>query len=201
MYLRKNFQKVVRQYEANESDFENKINEINSMEDLNNVEYASELHTIISLILWNKLTFFRYRRQSLLHLCKAYKDFDQRHPEKFKKLLDAYFAVSKNTHTLYDAITANIENVVGLVWSVFTSGNQKITKEKMDQIGGAITRFYESYPDSVALDLAYSIKEGISFENEDDLPSECQERFLRFINRINDLSSLKSEQIFKELYS
>ena len=54
---------------------------------------------------------------------------------------------------------------------------------------------------SVALDLAYSIKEGIIFENEDDLPSECQERFLRFINRINDLSSLKSEQIFKELYS
>ena len=95
------------------------------MEDLKNVEYASELHTIISLVLWNKLTFFRYRRQSLLHLCKAYKDFDQRHPEKFKKLLDAYFAVSKNTHTLYDAITANIENVVGLVWSVFTSGNKR----------------------------------------------------------------------------
>ena len=67
-----------------------------------------------------------------------------------------------------------------MVWSVFTSGNQKITKEKMDQIGGAITRFYESYPDSVALDLAYCIKEGISFENEDDLPSECQERFFRF---------------------
>ena len=134
-------------------------------------------------------------------MCKAYKDFDQRHPEKFKKLLDAYFAVSKNTHTLYDAITANIENVVGLVWSVFTSGNQKITKEKMDQIGGAITRFYESYPDSVALDLAYCIKEGISFENEDDLPSECQERFFRFLNRINELSSPKSEKIFRELYS
>ena len=42
----------------------------------------------------------------------------------------------------------------------FTAGGKAMDK-RLDEVGGAITRFSESYPDSMALDLAFSIKNGI----------------------------------------
>ena len=199
--LRQNFLDMVKNYEASESDYENKINEINNMKELIELNSDGEEHTITSLILWNKLTFFRYRRQSLLHLCQAYKDFSKDNPNKFKKLLDAYFEISKNTHSLLDAITANPDRVVELVWNVFTAGGKTITDKRLDEVGGAITRFSESYPDSMALDLAFSIKNGIKVEFYEELPKEVEDRFIRFIKRVKKLPEEVSNQIFKELYS
>ena len=199
--LRQNFLDMVKNYEASEADYENKINEINNMKELIDLDAGGEAHTITSLILWNKLTFFRYRRQSLLHLCQAYKDFSKDNPNKFKKLLDAYFEISKNTHSLLDAITANPDRVVELVWNVFTAGGKTITDKRLDEVGGAITRFSESYPDSMALDLAFSIKNGIKVEFYEELPKEVEDRFIRFIKRVKKLPEEVSNQIFKELYN
>ena len=111
----------------------------------------------IKLAIWNKLTFFNFRRQSLVNLYEAYRAFDPEDPEAFKATLDSYFKIDKKTKSLTDAVGLPIHEMISQIVEVFKGKNGSISKSRLIEIKGAIMRLSESYPENAALDLAFQL--------------------------------------------
>lgn len=182
--LHKNFLKLVKKYEANEEDFRRKTDEIESV-------YASQFTTsdgyasvFAKLAIWNKLTFFNFRRQSLLNLLTAYKEFDFENPDAFKATLDSYFKIDKQTKSLNDAVSAKISEMTDILVDVFSDKNGLLAIERMSEFRSAVMRLSESYPDNSAVDLAYCIANSCEADLEVELSVEVERRFARYVTRL-----------------
>ena len=182
--LYNNFLKLVKKYEANDEDFQRKIDEIETV-------FTSEFTTsdgyaavFAKLAIWNKLTFFNFRRQSLLNLLTAYKEFDHEHPEAFKATLDSYFKIDKQTKSLNDAVSANITDMTDIVIDVFSDKNGRLAVSRMSEFRSAVMRLSESYPDNSAVDLAYCISNSAETSIETELTNEVERRLSRYIERL-----------------
>ena len=180
-HIERQLRLIVRKYEANESDYLQKMQQIDELYSKAHGQTHKVNACFIKLAIWNKLTFFNFRRQSLVNLYEAYRAFDPEDPEAFKATLDSYFKIDKKTKSLTDAVGLPIHEMISQIVEVFKGKNGSISKSRLIEIKGAIMRLSESYPENAALDLAFSIS--YFFDQKDGSDKEALVRLERFLTR------------------
>lgn len=149
---------------------------------------AREKLIIKYLLEWNYDHFVYQRRQSLKTLYDAYLAYHSDSPEAFRTILDAYFRVLKLTYLVQDALAADKDSVVDVVAKLFfTASRRRRSAAKMEEVGGAISRYLESNQDNMGLNFASAIYRLLigDFENSDG--------FLRYERFLEAYSSAHSE--------